>query len=244
METSEEPTPPRPPRAALERAARRALTFLLAVGRDPVARGLLETRGYSAHEHAEGWRLLRAVDPTVKAGGHRDEDGAAARLALARLDAWGHQNLPILDLALRRREPDAHRFLFAGGLAPADGAASARAVAAFLDRVDALVGVASRGVDPAVAVTPRQARVALAILTSRGAGDDVRETVHRWLDFARKHAAPAAEGADPDAALVALHEWLSEWRLIARKVVTRKSHLVALGLVGKGPAKPRATKHA
>lgn len=240
MGTSDDSTP-RPDRATLDRAARRALTFLLAVGRDPVARGLLETRGYSANEHAEGWRLLRAVDPTARAGGHRDEDEAAARLAVARVDAWGHQNLPILDLALRRREPAAHRFVFADDLAAADGAASTRSVAVFLERVDALVGVASRGVDPAVAVTPRQARVALAILTSRGAGDDVRETVHRWLDFARKHAAPAAEAGDPDAALQVLHEWLSEWRLVARKVVTRKAHLVALGLVGKGPAKARAT---
>jgi len=176
----------------LDRAARRALTFLLAVGRDPVARGLLETRGYSANEHAEGWRLLRAVDPTARAGGHRDEDEAAA--------------------------------------SPPPTASSSRTT--------------SRGVDPAVAVTPRQARVALAILTSCGAGDDVRETVHRWLDFARKHAAPTAEAGDPDAALLVLHEWLSEWRLVARKVVTRNAHLVALGLAGKGPAKARAAKHA
>ena len=51
--------------ATLARTPGRALTFLLAVGRTPVIRGLLEVRGYTPAEHEAGWAKLRAVDPSA-----------------------------------------------------------------------------------------------------------------------------------------------------------------------------------
>ena len=234
----------KPHRSTLERAAVRALTFLLGVGRAPVIRGLLETRGYSPAEHAQGWKLLRAVDPTAAANdAPSDAFDPAVRDAVARLDAWDNQNLPILDLALRRREPAVHGFLFAGDLAPADGVESVRVVATFMDRVDALAAVAGGAADDDVTFTPAQAEGALAIMASRGVDERERAAVQRWLDLAQRGAdavAPTVDDGDGDEALLALYEWVSEWTLVARKVVTRKAHLIALGLAEKKPAKPKA----
>jgi hypothetical protein len=233
----------KPHRSTLERAAVRALTFLLGVGRAPVIRGLLETRGYTAAEHAQGWKLLRAVDPTVAANdAPPDASDPAFRDAVARLDAWDNQNLPILDLALRRREPAVHGFLFAGGLAPADGAESVRVVATFFDRIDTIASIAEGEADNDTDITPKQAKGALTLLASRGVDAAERAAVQRWLDLAQRGADPIAPtvDADDDDALVALHEWVTEWSLVARKVVTRKAHLIALGLAEKKPAKPKA----
>lgn len=240
MSTPEDIAKPR--RSTLERATARTLSFLLAVGRNPVVRGLLETHGYTAAEHADGWRLLRAVDPTAPPDGKpRSEGDPAVRVALAHLDAWGHRNLPILDLALRRREPAVHAFLFARGIAPADGVESVRVIALFFQRVDALVRIAGGAADEAIGVTPKQARGALAIMAARGVGNDAQEAVHSWLALVQRGAAPAAPAAvgkgSGEAALAALHDWLTEWSLIARKVLTRKDHLVALGLTVKKPLK-------
>jgi hypothetical protein len=233
---------PKPSRPTLDRAPGRALTFLIGVGRSPQVRGRLATRGYTEAEHARGWKLLRAVDPTA-AGDVAANDGSdpAVRDAVARLDVWDNQNFPLVDLALRRREPEVHAFLFAGGLAPADGIESVRVVTLFLDRVDTVRAVAENHRDLEVPFDAAKARGALALLESRGVGAAEQEAVRAWLDLAQRGAAPAApaEEAPDDEALVALHEWVTEWALVARRVLTRKADLITLGLAEK---KPRATK--
>ena len=232
----------KPTRFTLERAPGRVLSFLLGVGRSPQVRGRLATRGYTDAEHARGWKLLRAVDPTA-AGDVTANDGSdpAVRDAVARIDVWDNHNFPLVDLALRRRAPEVHAFLFAGGLAPADGIESVRVVTVFLERVDTVRAVAENDRDLEAPFDAAQARGALALMESRGVGAAEQKAVRAWLDLAQRGAAPAApaEEAPDDEALVALHEWVTEWALVARRVLTRKADLIALGLAEK---KPRAAK--
>jgi len=232
---------PKPGRNTLDRAPGRALTFVLGVGRSARIRGLLATRGYSAEEHARGWQLLRAVDPSLAANDAGAGDGAdpAVRAAITSLDVWDNLNFPIVDAALRRREPEVHGFIFAGGLAPADGIDSVRVVATFIDRVDIVRAVAANQREEAISFGAPQAKRALTLMESRGVGEAERATVRGWLEVAQRGAAPAAPKVDDDEAVVALYEWVSEWSLVARKLLERKVDLIALGLAEK---KARAEK--
>jgi hypothetical protein len=233
----------KPGRNTLDRAPGRALTFLLGAGRSPRLRGLLATRGYTDGEHAGGWQLLRAVDPSMAAndGGASDAD-PAVRDAVANLDGWDNVNLPIVDAALRRREPEVHGFLFANGLAPADGIESVRVVTTFIDRVDTVRAVAENQRDEPAPFDASQAQRALTLMETRGVGEAEQETVRGWLEVAQRGAAPVAPTevtTDDEDALVALHEWVGEWALVARKLLKRKVDLIALGLAEKKPRAPK-----
>ena len=234
-----------PHRVTLERAPGRCLTFLLGVGRTSVIRGLLETRGYTDEEHERGWKLLRAVDPSVPGAGASDAGNeGAVRESVSNLDLWDNQNLPIADLALRKRCPEVHAYVFGDGLAPADGIESVRVVATFLTRVGAVAQAANDGKKSAekLPFTAAQARNAMKLLDARGIDAQERATVHAWLSTAQRGAtavAPddddATDEADAQEALVALYDWITEWSLIARKVLKRRAHLITLGLAEKKP---------
>ncbi len=241
-------TDDRPSRQTLDRLPERVLTFLLAVGFTPAIRAVLITRGYDRTEHARGWTMLRAVDPSLNdatAWNHGtalgdDAHAAAVRDALARLAVWGRDNLAIIDAALRRRAPDAHAFLFAGTLAQVDDTAWSLALQIFEDRLVALAahaeGRATSGKLPSLAsVSTDEAREASALIARRGVTADARATIRDLIHVTRslgKHAvAPAPPvPADPDAAAVALYEWFTEWSVIARRAIRRRDHLVSLGL--------------
>ena len=237
-----------PHRKTLERAPVRCLAFLLGVGRSPAIRGRLATRGYTVEEHHRGWSLLRAVDPMVPANDMpAASDGAEdVRACITRLDRWDNQNLPIADLALRKRCPAVHTFVFGDGLAPAVGPTSVRVVGTFLARIDAIAEVAANDGTKSAAkhrFSAAQARDALSLLDSRGIDAAERASVHAWLATAQQGAeaiAPTDAVADDGTsqrALVELHEWITEWSLIARKVLKRRADLIALGLAEKRPRK-------
>ncbi len=113
-----------------------------------------------------------------------------------------------------------------------------RVVATFIDRVDAVRAVAENQREEAPFGAP-QAKRALTLMESRGVGEAEQKTVRGWLEVAQRGAAPAAPTVEDDEAAVALHEWVSEWSLVARKLLERKVDLIALGLAEK---KARAEK--
>ncbi len=243
-----------PSRDTLDRAPVRALGFLIGVGRNPAIRGAMETRGYSTAEHNHGWHLLRSLDPAATpAGGAatRAQSDPAVRTAIAALDAWDNDNLPIADVALVKREPAAHAWLFANGLAPADGWASVPVVAIFLDRIDSLEARAEKEktgkkVRVADGVTLAQAKAAMGILASRGITAEIRVTARAWIATVQKGATPAAPASpkvsdEPTTAASDLHDWISEWTLVARKVLKRRDHLIAIG-IGEKKAARRGAK--
>jgi hypothetical protein len=235
-----------PSQDTLDRTPGRALTFLLAVGRTPAIRGALQGRGYSDDEHAGGWAKLLAVDPSMakSAPGVTSADPAVSE-AFAKVDKWDNENLPIADVALAARAPEAHAILFADGLAPADGAESVRVVTTFLDRVDEIEAHAAEkpgkkgakaDATDSLSLTAAQAKAAIELLHARGITAEVRKTVRGWLTTLQKGAevrpvATSRETAESRrAATLALYHWLNEWSLIARKVISRRDHLVSLGL--------------
>lgn len=245
MESAADADTPSPD--TLQRAPARALSLLLGVGRAPHIWAHLSTRGYTAAEHATGWKLLRATDPSaaVDPAAPARQNDAAVQDALAQLDAWDNENLPIASVALRRREPEVHAYLFAHGLKHADGAASVRVVGIFLDRVDGVRAVAEGRSKEDVSFDRSQARKALALLHSRGLTDAALGDVRAWLKTVQRGAEPtaaataAAPAPDTTAALLALYEWVDEWSQVARRVVKRRADLIQLGLAEK---KARKTK--
>lgn len=250
-----QPDESQPSQATLDRAPARALSFLLGVGRSPVIRAQLATRGYTDDEHDQGWKLLRAVDPSAGATSAATSDSSVSD-AVAKLDAWDNQNLPIADAALRKRVPTVHAFLFANGLAPADGIESVRVVDTFLGRLDKVSDIAaserrdakkSKPSADLTAVTPEHAREALKILDTRGISAGERQTARGWLNTAQKGAAPAAPPTAPTARaapLVDLHDWVTEWTLVARKVLKRRDHLINIGVGEKKSPKRKTAKPA
>lgn len=251
-----------PSQLTLDRTPARMLTFILAVGRFASIRGKLQTRGYTDAEHAHGWSLLHAIDPSIgRPALASTQSDAAVREAFAQIDAWDNENLPIADAALSHRAPEAHAFLFANDLAPAEGAESVRVVTTFLDRVDALEAhakgddakpskKAARGDETPTAppLTKAQARAAVEVLTARGIHEAERKRAREWLSVLSKGVSPqddgpsAASAAERQAALEALYRWLNEWSTIARKVITRRDHLIALGIATKKTSKKTSAK--
>jgi hypothetical protein len=181
-----------PSQDTLQRAPARALSLLLGVGRAPHIWAHLSTRGYTAAEHATGWKLLRATDPSaaVDPAAPARQNDAAVQDAMAQLDAWDNENLPIASVALRRREPAVHAYLFAHGLKHADGAASVRVVGIFLDRVDGVRAVAEGRSKEDVSFDRSQARKALALLHSRGLTEAALGDVRAWLKTVQRGAEP------------------------------------------------------
>ncbi len=251
-----------PSQDTLDRTPARALTFLLAVGRSPAIWGALQTRGYGDDEHASGWQRLLAVDPSrAKSSPVVPSADPAVLEAFAQVDKWDNENLPIVDVALANRVPEAHAFVFADGLAPADGAESVRVVTTFLDRADALEALAkekpgagakkgAKAADtpPRLPLTPAQAKAAIDLLAARGITAEARKTVRGWLTTLQKgpEVRPAAPASDTTearrAASLALYQWLNEWTTIARRVITRRDHLQTLKLASRKSPKPRAAK--
>ncbi len=218
-----------PSRQVLEELPGRTVKFLRAVGTNRVIAAVLATRGYTTAVHREGWHLLHAVSgfeddmpPAV------DED-PGVRDAVAAIDAWDEPNFRIARATLAMKFPEQEAALFAGGLAPAVGVGALLTVKTFLDRLDAL----EHG--------SKTDKAALARLAERGITKDERKRLRGLLTQAASAAniGPAEEPAQPAGAdkkqeeLIALYAWFSEWSEVARTLIKRRDHLIALGLASR-----------
>ena len=221
-------------RQILEEAPARVLQFLGGVGTSPFIRAALGHFGYTDHDHDEGWSLLHRASgyQTVTPAPSADRTAADA---LAELDAWDEPNFRLARAALSRRHPEQAEFLFTG-LEAAAGPAAVLSVTAFLDRLDALAGVAE-GRDHKVKATKQADAAALKTLADRGITAEERARLRQLVATAErgeKAAAPSARDTD-DAevrleALTALRAWFDEWAETARVVIKRRDHLIRLGL--------------
>jgi hypothetical protein len=217
-----------PSRQVLEETPNRALTFLRAVGLSVPIRGLLTKAGYTEDEHALGWKLLHKVSGYAAAMPKVAED-TRGRDAITELDAWDEPGLRRIRAALTRQHPEQAGFVFAGGLAPAQGAAAVLSVAKLLERLDAL----EKG--PERKSTRKQDHAALATLAARGITPEERKRLRALVEAAQSPApevddAPAgAEDARTDD-LIALRAWFDDWAETARAVITRRDYLIRLGL--------------
>ncbi len=216
-----------PSRRVLEEAVPRSLKFLRAVRTDERRRSrrLLAARSYDAagasHRLAVSSRTRQPVRP-ARAGSSAPDP--VVRDAIAAIDPWDEPELP------RRRMrpyfinfPEQDAALFAGDLAPTTGVGAVLTVKTFLDRVDAL----ERG--------SKTDKAAVARLAERGINKDERKRMRAALAQAESAAnvvaagesQPTPAGAD-SSDLLALYAWYAEWSEVARTIIRRRDHLIAL----------------
>lgn len=219
----------------------KALTFLYGVGRNTEIFTLLTTRGYTNATHEAFWQRLRdagglnlqaatgTLDPRVSA-------------ALKKVDDWDEGNFAVASASLQFAFPAQHAFVFAGDLKPGKGADAVVAVGTFLERLRQLRE------SPEREATRVQDHAALARLAERG----ITEPICRELSAAVstiEHGTTLrterSNDSDQERRLMALYELWKEWSTIARAVLTRRSHLIAVGLLERKPRKvaPRNDKN-
>ncbi len=225
-------------RQTLEETPVRMLQFLAAVGTVPAIRAALSARGYDDAEHQTGWKLLHGASGYDPATAAPVVDRSATE-ALAQLDAWDEPNFRLAQAALARHFPAQGEFVFKN-LAPQTGAKALLSVKTFLDRIDQLEGklpgretkdkaqvkadkaavtlLATRGIVPA-----ERARLRQLISTAETGGKVDPELGRKLTDADQKATAR-------NQALVELRSFFDEWTQVARIVITRRDHLIRLGL--------------
>jgi hypothetical protein len=153
-----------------------------------------------------------------------------AEVAMSELDAWDSPNFNSAHAVLETRAPNARRFLFSQ-LSASEGPAAVVAVETFLDRRDQLKSGDAPGVDP------KEAKHAVELLAERRIVDDAKAIELRSLiDKAQSGAAPVASTPPPrldEHTFERYRAWLNEWREVARGTITRRDHLITLGLASR-----------
>jgi hypothetical protein len=219
-------------RQVLEETPGRVLSFLQAAGTVPPIAALLATRGYTADEHREGWALLHRVagyerTPTADAG-------KEVSAAIAELDAWDEPNFRIIEATLDRSHAEQAAFVF-HDLAPATGALAVLSVKTLLDRLDVL----EDGVDRAA--SRKADHAALKRLEKKGYTKEERQRLRGLIKTAERVAdlsdAPSAIDTARERDLEKLRAWYVEWAETARAVISRRDHLIRLGLAKRKSAK-------
>lgn len=230
MTTSDQPS-----RQTLDDLPGRALKFLSTVSKSKTIHAALAERAYTEDEHQEGWDLLLQVAGYhLPRGAARDEDPEVSQ-AVVTLDLWDEPNFRLIHAALARRHPDQDAFIFTN-LEPATGAGAVISVSTLLDRLDALESGEERK------ATRTEDLAALATLAKRKLTKEERDRLRGLVKVALKPAKidpaagtpPLASEAEQQKALLKLWSWYSEWSETARVVISRRDHLIRLGL-----AKPK-----
>lgn len=212
----------------LEDIPRRALSLLLGISRSIVARTILAESGYDAAEHARGWKLLESVgghDPNIAAPVQSKEVSEAIKA----LDEWDEKGFRLVTLTWQRRYPDLLAFVLRGDLHAEVGPAAVMSSATLLGRLDAIPTSEERKDSRA------QDAEALALLARRGLDETERRRLGQLVAVAQSFQAahslqPTLSATERRAALERLYFWWEEWSEVARLKLTRRDHLILLGL--------------
>jgi hypothetical protein len=221
----------------LEAAPERVTKLLCAMGAVPVIRTVMENEGGMTNaDIVEGRTLLTnvLVAPLPEPAPTDTPDAQIRRQAQADLDAWDEPNFAIVKATLQRRFARVAEYVFRD-LSASKGADSVRGVATFLTRLRTL----EEGTDPTREATREQDREAVAFLANRKITSEKRRELEAMVELALSSGPSIVESGglvDPAVrrqALVELKMWFDEWSTIARKVVTKRSHLIRLGLAAR-----------
>jgi hypothetical protein len=225
----------RPSRQTLEATFVKASNFLRGAGVNPLIRSTLSLHGYRDEDHATGWRLMLAAGgyqaPTLTATAPAS---AGARLAMGEVNDWHHDAHRLVHATLQRRFPEQDAFLLEG-IGKGTGMGAVAESATLLDRMETLESGEGRS------GSRKEDKAAFALLTERSFPDEKRKKIRALIELAQQGEAaapsdPAAEQAKAareqshEDALLELRHWYEEWSEIARVVVTRRDHLIQLGL--------------
>ena len=224
------PPPEQPSRQVLDETPGRVLTFLLAVVRYPVIATLLRTKGYDQAENDYAWERLSTLGRVIDAPAPPGAADEAVSAAIAELDAWDEPNFAIIEATLRRRHPEHLAAIFAD-LEPKQGPEAVGSVLTLLERLDKLEKNTSAG-----------AKAAMKLLATRGYAKPERQRLRGLVDTAKTISTEGATATDNEReqARMELHGWFGEWSAIAKKTISRRQHLIALGLAS--PRKPESKK--
>ncbi|NUP14280.1 MAG: hypothetical protein HOW73_50250 [Polyangiaceae bacterium] len=222
------PAEPDVTRRTLETIPDRTHAFLRTVGTEPEVRALLQGCGYDQAEHEVGWGRLREVSGMGPAVTWISDE--ASRLAITELDESDEKIFRIATASLQRFPAQAEYVL--EGIGPVKGAGAVINMEVLLDRIDAMA--TGNGRDPA---TRDQDQAAVALLAKRGINEAARARFRALITTA-KQANPVSplptnreeRERDRVAKLMHLREWYAEWAEIAKAVVTRRDHLIRMGL--------------
>ncbi|MEZ4393369.1 MAG: hypothetical protein R3A48_19965 [Polyangiales bacterium] len=222
----------------LEETPMRVTRLLTGLARSSVIRTHLHRGGMLDVDVTEGRDLLfRCLAPPPSSASGDTADARRRRDAIAALDAWDEPNFARYRAALRRHHRPSGEYIF-DGLSAATGAAAVQSVATFLQRLDAVEAGRAAG------ISRTDGRKAALLLAARGLTDAERGRLRGLVDDALgpAEALPAPDTSAHDArreALSALRAWFDEWSAVARAEVTRRDHLILLGLVARRrPKKP------
>lgn len=218
-----------PSRQTLDEAPAKVLTFLLGAAKFPVISSALAARGYDQAEADHAWSLLSTLGRVSQAptpGGAKDE---AVQKAITALDAWDEPNFAIIQATLERKYPDLVPKLFTD-LEPQQGDEAVASVSTLLDRLDLLDKD-----------TSASAKGAMKLLATRGYTKDERKRLRELVSTAKtiSAASPPVTDADREQAIRDLYAWHREWSTIAKQVISRRQHLISLGLASPRKAKKK-----
>jgi len=215
----------------LEQTVQRAVNLLAGVGTSRAILAKMARRGYSEEEADKGWALIQ------KACGHRT--GAPVDVlerevldALHAIDEWDEPNFRIARAALAHEFPEQARFVFEN-LEAQRGRGAIVSVMTFLDRVDELEAGRSDS-------TKEADKKAVALLAKRGITKDERTRMRVLVKSVQKvptDVGPEFDEEKIDAdetkrieSLSALRAWYDDWSDVARAVLSRRDHLIRVGL--------------
>jgi hypothetical protein len=226
--------------AEIERLAERGMAFLRGVSNIPWVALALQTRNYSQAIHDEGWAMALRLNGFTP-GALLPTGPADQQEATAFIDAWDEPNFGLVHDILDGNFPVQSAYLFADRLVPAKGAGSLGTVGTFIDRAVAL----RDGTDPKRAATRDPDRAAMDRLAERLVFTPaIEKTLPGKIATAKTLATVPLTTADTEqkkretqATAKAFKIWLTEWRAIARAVVTRRDWLIRLGLASRRKAK-------
>lgn len=220
-----------PSRQVLDGIATRVLAFLIAVGKYFAIRAALSAKGYTEAQHELAWGYLKKL--AVFPPGSTPILDKNVRDAVVEIDAWDEPNFAVIRAVLENHHPEVVDFLF-DHLTPKQGNEAVVGVSTLLDRLDALESSPDRK------ATRKADQAALATLAARGYTDEERARLRGLVTTAQTMIAPKPiSDAERDATLLKLYAWHNEWSTIARLVLTRRDHQIAVGI-----AKRRKTKKA
>lgn len=231
-----------PSDTVLEETPGRALKFFGAVSRSAEIRAHLHQRKYTDDIHETAWDLVRRAAGWRKPVTLSVQQPEAAR-AIAEIDAWDEPNFRIARAALMGM-PAQRAFLF-DGLEAQQGVAAVTSVGTFLDRVNEMENGEERK------STRKADRAAVARLAERGIDAAERKRMSDLLGVATSSPEPIVPVSPTDKAKAAqraaeqrqakIELWLlfHEWSEIARAVITRRDHLILLGLAKRKQKKAK-----
>jgi hypothetical protein len=210
-----------------------ARTFIGALATRSEIRVVMYDHGYTTEEHLLGWSLQLIAGgeaPPVRT----PEADARAKAAVLELDNWDETGIPRLGAPLERFYPAQHEFVFRG-ISPARGIEAVFGIERMLDRLDELQNSPDRK------ATRTEDRAALAKLAERGFDAAERARMRGLVEAAKNVHAPEVPvnptAEERETALLELRSWYRDWATTARAVITRKDHLIQLGLRKRKSAK-------